>query len=380
MISPTRIQFILEKAKELAASQKQPGLWESDALELVDPKEIAAQLGVRFSEPAEIYFTGPNGQRARIAGYIDRQKDEIAVAQRFMDERFSLEFRRFTAAHEIGHWVLHPGTMYFRDAPLDGGDHRDSQDRPIEEREADLFAAALLMPEDQVRDCFRQHFGEESLAEAPVDEHLAYILSFGTNQKVRVADLKKRRDISRLAAKCLSMRAAGIPPLASRFRVSGPAMAIRLEELNLIPGIPKAGNAEGVILLDTFISYARINEEFVKRIVSALKKRGINPWFDQLLVPGWSWWEGIEAAIKKSPSAVIFLGEMGLQGTQLVEVDILFNALVTKNSPVIPCLIPGWKGDLPYRLQTFHYVDFRKDEEEALDLLIQGILSGQKKL
>src|SRR4051794_20879196 len=65
---------------------------------------------------------------------------------------------RFTVAHELGHWICHAherpeaAAVYCRQADLD----RDA-DRALE-REANVFAAELLMPEEAVR---------RSWAEAP---------------------------------------------------------------------------------------------------------------------------------------------------------------------------------------------------------------------
>jgi hypothetical protein len=59
--------------------------------------------------------------------------------------------RRFTIAHEIGHFVLHPHRL----APeRNGGVNAAWQ---AEEREADQFAAELLMPEDLVREAVLLH-------------------------------------------------------------------------------------------------------------------------------------------------------------------------------------------------------------------------------
>lgn len=52
-------------------------------------------------------------------------------------DRISIERRIFTVAHELGHLHLH------RDSYLPS----DSDERPLEEREADLFASHFLMPE-----------------------------------------------------------------------------------------------------------------------------------------------------------------------------------------------------------------------------------------
>jgi Zn-dependent peptidase ImmA (M78 family) len=61
--------------------------------------------------------------------------------------------RRFTLAHELGHWVCqvlegHTAPVYCRAADLAA-----DADRTLE-REANVFAAELLMPEPAVRDVF----------------------------------------------------------------------------------------------------------------------------------------------------------------------------------------------------------------------------------
>jgi len=58
--------------------------------------------------------------------------------------------RRFTIAHEIGHFVLHPE----RCRPERGGIVNEAG--RMEEREADAFAVELLMPEQLVRDAVRE--------------------------------------------------------------------------------------------------------------------------------------------------------------------------------------------------------------------------------
>jgi hypothetical protein len=59
--------------------------------------------------------------------------------------------RRFTIAHEIGHFVLHPHRL----APQRGGPGNAAWQR--QEREADQFAAELLMPENMVREAVVLH-------------------------------------------------------------------------------------------------------------------------------------------------------------------------------------------------------------------------------
>jgi hypothetical protein len=59
--------------------------------------------------------------------------------------------RSFTIAHEIGHFVLHPHRL----APQRGGVVNSAWQG--QEREADQFAAELLMPESKVREAVLQY-------------------------------------------------------------------------------------------------------------------------------------------------------------------------------------------------------------------------------
>jgi Zn-dependent peptidase ImmA (M78 family) len=71
--------------------------------------------------------------------------------------------KRFTLAHELGHWVCH--CVDRRDRPVFCR-HQDvglSSDRALE-REANVFAAELLMPEPELRVVFASHSGVKELA------------------------------------------------------------------------------------------------------------------------------------------------------------------------------------------------------------------------
>jgi Zn-dependent peptidase ImmA (M78 family) len=84
-----------------------------------------------------------------------------------INEQHHRHRQRFTIAHEIGHHRLHEADAYldgtatlrFRDGASATGTDR-------EEREANAFAAALLMPADWVRD----HFMDMVRARRAVDE------------------------------------------------------------------------------------------------------------------------------------------------------------------------------------------------------------------
>jgi hypothetical protein len=74
--------------------------------------------------------------------------------------------RRFTVAHEVGHWFLHATApeatpVYCRTSEVQEQAERPSDPR---EREANRFAAELLMPEPVVRE-LAAHHGCATLAE-----------------------------------------------------------------------------------------------------------------------------------------------------------------------------------------------------------------------
>jgi Zn-dependent peptidase ImmA (M78 family) len=81
-----------------------------------------------------------------LAGLMFRLGDDGLAFVRADDV---LPRRRFTAAHELGHAVLHGDRMgrYVADTAISEADDATSE----MEREANLFAAELLMPEEVIR-------------------------------------------------------------------------------------------------------------------------------------------------------------------------------------------------------------------------------------
>jgi Zn-dependent peptidase ImmA (M78 family) len=106
-----------------------------------------------------------------VAGIIDKDKKEV-----FISRRYPVAVRNFTAAHELGHAIMHQQSGLHRDKPIDGsaGGQRD----PIE-KEADYFAACFLMPEKLVCSVFKQRFPDEVLNH----EGLRYLLNRNNDTK-----------------------------------------------------------------------------------------------------------------------------------------------------------------------------------------------------
>ena len=153
----------------------------------VDVEALAGRLGIRLrevemdDETSGMLIVKSNGASA------------IAVNQEHHPHR-----KRFTVAHELGHWAMHisAGTeRHFVDhLVVKRRDRRASQGTEREEVEANAFAAELLMPTRLVRK------------------------AFPGSTAVNAWDLHEGR----------------LRRLARRFRVSDQAMSIRLVALGLV--------------------------------------------------------------------------------------------------------------------------------------------------
>src|SRR5258706_10313730 len=107
-------------AARIAARFQLLKIW--SASEAGDPREVlrsaldlvANNLNLKVERVPAIL--GEN----QIAGLLDRAKrQQIAT-------NFRSTSQRFTLAHEIGHFILHPGRIYFRDRELSSpGNHRE---------------------------------------------------------------------------------------------------------------------------------------------------------------------------------------------------------------------------------------------------------------
>jgi Zn-dependent peptidase ImmA (M78 family) len=149
-------------------------------------EEIARRLGAQVTYDA---FEGD------ISGMLYRDGDTAVIG---VNSRHATTRQRFTVAHECGHLLMHKGQPVYIDRFVRvnwraGESHR-------EEREANAFAAELLMPRDLIK------------------TELARVA------KVRQPTL---RDVA--------------ADLAGRFRVSEEAMTYRLTNLGLLDPYSLAG-------------------------------------------------------------------------------------------------------------------------------------------
>ncbi len=200
-----------------------PGRVTIRPLDVIDPALALESIGYSFELAETLGQLSGNAELFEVAGTIDNDSKRVRISR-----RFSPQIRNFTAAHELGHAILHKGTGLHRDRALDGS-LADQARGPVE-LEADTFAAAFLMPEKVVRSVFQKVFGLERFV---LNDETAFALTSGGIESLEKV-CRTTRDVSRLLARAEQYDSCHFEALAKQFCVSNEAMAIRLEELNLV--------------------------------------------------------------------------------------------------------------------------------------------------
>jgi hypothetical protein len=204
-----------------------PGKLELSVVEIVDPATAARVLDVEYQlHPRLRWFTAPLRPLDKIAGILDRKERRILVS-----EEVEVEERRFTAAHEIGHLLLHEGvreTYLHRDRPKNGLTKNGTL-RPWYETEADYFAACFLMPKRRVMEAFQCLFSDE----IPFEITSENAKDLFPDDPAALSRLSKG-SLANVLASVGHFRDKKFLPLYRTFRVSVDAMARRLDELGLV--------------------------------------------------------------------------------------------------------------------------------------------------
>jgi len=195
----------------------------SDPLELLDPELAFNYLGYDFQYMnASLHYT-EGDELIEVGAFLDESSKQVRVAVNSNEGT-----TRFTAAHELGHALLHNAPAFHRDRGLDG--QKSSKPRDQFEYEADKAATFFLMPGKIVVKEFQQRFESCILN---ITEETCSALSPKVYEEFMSGTLNKKELYKTLA--CIDQYGQNnFVPLFNKFRVSSSAMAIRLEELRLI--------------------------------------------------------------------------------------------------------------------------------------------------
>lgn len=103
-----------------------------------------------------------------------------------------------------------------------------------------------------------------------------------------------------------------------------------------------------------FISYARVDKDFVLRFAKDLRAAGAAIWVDQLdIPPGAPWDSAVEAALKDCPVFLIVLSPRSVASQNVLD-EVHF--ALGKAKKILPVMYEAC--ELPMRLARLQYIDF----------------------
>lgn len=193
-------------------------------LDILKPADVLRQcLGYDYFLTGKFGVPEESGEVTEVGGLIDQNNKFVAVSKKFSEQT-----QRFTAAHELAHAILHQQSIMHRDLPTDCSGKRKTRDK--QELEADKFASFFLMPTKQVCEVF---FKIYSLPKFSLNEDTAFKFG-GRSVSELKAECKSLRGLSKKLASATIYNGQSFLSMAEIFDVSVEAMAIRIEELDLV--------------------------------------------------------------------------------------------------------------------------------------------------
>lgn len=205
--------------------QKRSKIWinniPSNPIDMLDPVTALEFIGYDCDLVETLGHFRRGGKLIEVAGTIDRSLAKVRISRQFQQN-----IRSFTAAHELGHALLHQTNGLHRDKPLNG----ETISRDLVELEADKFATFFLMPRKLVTTTFEKYFLTDKFS---INEATAHALGQGDLVTLK-NKCKTFRQLSKILASTEHYNGLHFISLAKQFRVSTEAMAIRFEELELL--------------------------------------------------------------------------------------------------------------------------------------------------
>lgn len=125
----------------------------------------------------------------------------------------------------------------------------------------------------------------------------------------------------------------------------------------------------------TFISYARADAEFVLRLAGELRAKGVSIWLDKFdIKPGDDWGRAVDAALEACECFLLIVSPESIASNNVMDE---LTAAVEDEKRIVPLLYQQCR--IPLRIRRLHYVDFTRDYDVAVGLLIET-LGGQQNI
>jgi hypothetical protein len=120
-----------------------------------------------------------------------------------------------------------------------------------------------------------------------------------------------------------------------------------------------------------FVSYAREDQDFVLRLASGLKERGVPIWLDQWdIAAGADWDQTIDTGLRECTKLIVVLSDAAVSSKQVRgEIQAAFD----DNKPIVPVLHK--ECTVPRVLRLIQNIDFtgRVNETEAMERLAHAL-------
>jgi serine/threonine protein kinase len=120
-----------------------------------------------------------------------------------------------------------------------------------------------------------------------------------------------------------------------------------------------------------FISYARVDKEFVYSVANELRQAGIQLWIDQDIAPGANWDSSVEAALRECDMLLLIASPASMASNNVQDEWSYF---LDKQKPVYTFIYQ--QCDLSFRLRRRQYItgtgDLLNDVAKIVDMLAGG--------
>jgi Zn-dependent peptidase ImmA (M78 family) len=246
ILRPEATRALRTKRIELEVADLHQMLWSTDERNgkngsksdrlPVDVRKMAALLGLQIEEVQELGGVKVGNPWSEADIEVQASLDRVARKVIMPIKGLDLAQWRYTLAHELCHLLIHSDPIHHRERPAARTmSRRVNPSRPEEERDAQIFAACFLMPENLTKEAFLGRFEAQLDGTVPHDD-FAYYLSIGTRQKIHSTQLAAMPQLNRaaLVAKAISFGGKPFLPMYELFQVSIEAMARRLLELGWV--------------------------------------------------------------------------------------------------------------------------------------------------
>lgn len=122
----------------------------------------------------------------------------------------------------------------------------------------------------------------------------------------------------------------------------------------------------------TFISYSRIDTDFVVKLAQDLRKAGVNIWLDQIDIGvGDRWDNSVQKALKNCKSLLLIYSPDSVASENVLD-EVYY--VLGENRKVIPVLYK--KCEIPFRLKRLQYIDFTENYSQGMQKLVPLMITG----